>query len=58
MNGDKLTLTAIKLKPVRNEIIAAQKVIFDEMRKQYPSMNLGDIQSIAMFMKMFEEKFL
>ena len=30
--------------------------IFNLMRKQYPSMVMGDIQTVAMFAKMFKEE--
>lgn len=58
MNELTATLTSIKLKEVKTEILAAQKDTFDEMRKQYPSMTLSDIQSVATFMQIFEEKYL
>jgi len=32
--------------------------IFNSMRKQYPTMHMGDFQTIAMFSKMFKEEYL
>ncbi|ALS22244.1 hypothetical protein [Paenibacillus naphthalenovorans] len=32
------------------------KIILEEMREQYKSMTIGDIQTVMMFAKMFKEK--
>jgi len=32
--------------------------VFQSMRKQYPVMTLGDIQTVALFSKMFKDEYL
>jgi hypothetical protein len=39
------------------EFDKAYEVIFNNMRDQYPMMTLGDMQSIAMFVQMFKDRY-
>ena len=40
-----------------NDFAKKSKEVFQKMMKDYPSLNMGDIQSISMFIKMFKETY-